>query len=171
MFFKSIDNCLNEELCDKLIAEFITNPNKAVFNNQDQAFSDRVLHFQNIADPLKTQIAQMALEVARIIPVKVWPETVSIVSWDNGQEMLLHKDGQQPNTINRTHSALIYLTNNESGEIYFPNLEKEFKPQKGLLLAFDKNESHGVKPISDAPRYTLSMWFTDKREHAIIAEA
>ena len=96
MFFKSIDNCLNEELCDKLIAEFITNPNKAVFNNQDQAFSDRVLHFQNIADPLKTQ--------------------------------------------------------------------------KGLLLAFDKNESHGVKPISDAPRYTLSMWFTDKREHATIAE-
>jgi hypothetical protein len=173
--FFVVHDCLDIGRCTRFVAEHQANPRKPAISEQDASFSHRVLFHRDMSHWTQAEIGQIALEVAAVFQRRfhqtIWPETVSIVRWDDGHEMALHQDGQQPHTSHRSHAALIYLTDNESGEIYFPDRNQTFKPRQGLLIGFDNTVVHGVRLITDGPRYTLSMWFTDQRAHAQIIPA
>lgn len=51
----------------------------------------------------------------------------------------------------------------EGGQLHFPELKKEFKLDKGDLIAFKSHLMHGVKPITKGERYVLiSFMFGDE---------
>ena len=74
---------------------------------------------------------------------------------------------------NRVVTMVIYLTDGfEGGSTYFPNLKKEYKPEKGGGLLFypmnkkgDKcheNSLHGGKPVISGEKIICNVWIRDK---------
>jgi len=58
-------------------------------------------------------------------------------------------------------SILVYLNDEyDGGELYFPELDYGVRPKKGMIIMFPGNLHyvHGVSPITDGVRYTLSQW-------------
>ena len=160
------------ETCDLLIHEHDTNPNKHLDNPLDQAFDDRVLLLQNMQRSSQEVAATITLEIGKIISrhfqIALYPETVSVVRWGAGDEMALHCDGQNPHTVNRTHSVVLYLNDQtEGGEIYFPEMGAVISPRRALMVAYAKTVLHGVRPVKH-PRYTLTLWYSDQPEVSII---
>lgn len=69
-----------------------------------------------------------------------------------------------------THSSVIYLNDEyEGGEIYFPKLDFEYRPQAGDGIFFPCSEPHlvhGVREITSGDRYTIAMWHTTNKRMA-----
>lgn len=79
--------------------------------------------------------------------------------FSEGYGMHEHFDSTKPNDI----ATLIYLNSDYSGgEIYFPELGIEIKPNAGDLICFPDTPDfvHGVKPITNGIRYTSPRWIT-----------
>lgn len=58
-------------------------------------------------------------------------------------------------------SVLAYLNDDyEGGELYFPDHDVTIKPKRGSIITFPGNAHyiHGVKPITNGIRYTMSQW-------------
>jgi hypothetical protein len=168
------NDVLDPVLCERLIREHDTNPHKRIAHVADQSFDDRVLFFQRMSADIQQQVAMIGLETSKVVgrhfQSTLYPETVSIVVWPPESAMAVHQDGQQAHTQNRSHAALIYLNDQENGgEIHFPDLGTSIRPRCGLLVAYDKHQRHGVLPVKRR-RYTLTMWFTDRPECAVIRE-
>jgi prolyl 4-hydroxylase len=160
-------------VCDTLIHEHATNPNKRITLEADQSFDDRVLLLQNMTQEAGFLAASIAHEMGEVIgrhfQVPVYPETVAVVRWDAGQEMALHQDGQRPETANRTHSVVVYLNDQaDGGEIYFPDIGTTISPRRALMVAYEKAMLHGVRPVMH-PRYTLTLWYSTDPAVSIIA--
>ena len=158
--------------CDLLIHEHETNPNKHLDHPLDQSFDDRVLLLQNMRRPAQEVAATITLEIGKLVgrhfQIALHPETVSVVRWTAGDEMALHRDGQNLHTINRTHSVVLYLNDQpEGGEIYFPEMGVVVSPRRALMVAYEKTILHGVRPVKH-PRYTLTLWYSDQPEVSII---
>lgn len=86
-------------------------------------------------------------------------EFTHIAKFTAGYGMHEHFDASKPNDI----ATLIYLNDNyEGGQIYFPELGIEIKPEPGDLVMFPDNPNfiHGVKPITSGTRFTTPRWFT-----------
>lgn len=82
-----------------------------------------------------------------------------IARFETGYGMHEHFDSGRPNDI----ATLIYLNNDyDGGEIYFPELGIEIKPEAGDLVCFPDTPDfvHGVKPIESGIRYTSPRWLT-----------
>ncbi len=166
------NDIMDADKCKLLIKEHDTNPNKQIFHSEDEVFDNRVLFLQSMLADAQALVAGITLEIGKIVgrhfQAQLYPETVSIVRWSEGEEMLLHRDGQNPHTINRTHSVVVYLNDqNEGGEIYFPELGTSIKPKQALMVVYEKHLLHGVRPVKE-PRYTLTLWYSDKPEVSII---
>lgn len=158
--------------CDILIKEHESNPLKHVTIEADKSFDGRVLLLQNMTDTARSMAATIAVDAATVLGrhfrVPLYAETVSVVRWDVGQEMALHRDGQTEHTKNRTHAAVIYLNEQDSGgAIYFPEMGTEIAPRRAVLVAFDNTVLHGVRQVCQ-PRYTLTLWFTTRSDMSII---
>jgi hypothetical protein len=58
-------------------------------------------------------------------------------------------------------AMLIYLNDDyENGDLYFTNQDYHFKPKRGTLVTFpgSLHYVHGVTPITEGMRYTVSGW-------------
>ena len=165
---------MDADQCDLLIHEHDTNSNKHIENPLDQSFDNRVLLLQNMARSSQELAARIAMQIATVLGhhfrTPLYPETVSIVRWSPGERMTLHRDGQNPHTINRTHSVVIYLNDQlEGGEIYFPEVGVTISPRRASMVAYEKTVLHGVRSVME-PRYTLTLWYSDQPELSIIQE-
>lgn len=72
----------------------------------------------------------------------------------------------------RKISCICMLSNPEDyegGELYFSELNKEFKLPKGSIIFFDPNLLHGVKPVTKGERYVL-VTFTFDVEGSLIKQ-
>jgi hypothetical protein len=77
----------------------------------------------------------------------------------------LHVDNYSEDQLN-DFSAILYLSNSyEGGEINFPKIQIELKPNPGTLLAFIGNEAleHEVKQVSSGDRINI-ICFLNERE-------
>lgn len=64
------------------------------------------------------------------------------------------------------YAVILYLSDFEGGEVYYPNLNIQYKPQKGDALWHPGNKkyTHGVrKVVGDKVRYITTTYFTDKK--------
>lgn len=102
---------------------------------------------------------------------EIYPDYLGLVRWKIGDYQEPHADGENPGGDKhpfhwRNFGCVYYLNDNyEGGEIYFPNQELEIKPKPNTLVFFPGTLEylHGVKPIVEGVRYTLtSFWTFDK---------
>jgi len=99
---------------------------------------------------------------------EIYPDYLGIVKWENGDYQHPHADGQNPNNEPhplhwRDFGCVLYLNDDyEGGELYFPNHNIELKPKPNTLVFFPGTLEylHGVKPIKNGIRYTLTSFWT-----------
>lgn len=104
---------------------------------------------------------------------KIYPDYLGLVKWEIGDMQHPHADGENPNNEShplnwRNFGCVFYLNDNyEGGEIYFPNQNIEIKPKPNTLVFFPGTMEylHGVKPITNGIRYTLTSFWTFDKEH------
>lgn len=109
-------------------------------------------------------------------------EDIQVVKYEPNGYYKEHHDSCCDNTIdckeftkdgNRVLTMLIYLNDGfQGGATYFPNLNKEYKPNKysGILFyPMNKNEDkchekslHGGKPITSGEKYIANVWIREK---------
>jgi hypothetical protein len=66
-----------------------------------------------------------------------------------------------PNMWSGDLAILAYINDDfEGGELYFPDFDYHFKPERGSIVMFPGSlyYVHGVTPITKGIRYTLSNW-------------
>jgi hypothetical protein len=81
-----------------------------------------------------------------------------------GSNVLAHRDTDGGMSMHYKYSGIIYLNTQEvGGEISFPKLGIEYKPEACDFVFFncrDKKSVHKVKETTQN-RYAIPMWFTD----------
>jgi hypothetical protein len=135
---------------------FKTKDRTMAMNEQDDTLKSLVLKY---LDQIKTIVNDEFLFVAEYAPGKYKPPFKMPVHTDK-------EDREQFKT-----SAVLYFNNEfTGGEIYFPNIDFEYTPQKGDILIFPsggKEFDHGVKKITSGSRYLMTMWMTDDPTKAL----
>ena len=98
-------------------------------------------------------VNRVGLNIEQKLNIKLADNAPSIVRWLTGNGQAPHADDI---------ASLVYLNEDyEGGEIWFPNQDICFKPNKSSLVFFpgDINFLHGVKPVKNRTRYTMpSFW-------------
>jgi len=99
------------------------------------------------------------------------PDNTEITRWKVGSSMTPHSDNSWPDgnqldhpTSFRTWSGIYYINDDyEGGEIYFPELNWNFKPKADTLLMFPSTSKyiHGVNTVSKGTRFTVAAWYTN----------
>lgn len=118
-------------------------------------------YLQSVENTIKTQYN---------ITTDIYPDYLGLVKWEVGDIQHPHADGEEVDRKHQFHwrnfGCVFYLNDNyEGGEIYFPNQNIEIKPKPNTLVFFPGTLEylHGVNPITNGIRYTLtSFWTFDK---------
>jgi hypothetical protein len=78
-----------------------------------------------------------------------------------GQICHYHTDGEVAQGVLRYATVILFLTDNEDGELVFPAQNIEIKPEAGKIVVFPPNGTHGhySKP-SKTDREIVMTWFT-----------
>jgi hypothetical protein len=104
-------------------------------------------------------LAKATQMVSEAFGKTVYPCNFWLVRQDDGSTMDVHTDGG----MHIDYTAVLYLSDiKEGGEIFFPRLSVEYKPEHGGLIMFPpraEDYDHGVKSVS-GKRYSLPMWFS-----------
>ena len=112
-------------------------------------------------------VNRVGLNIEQKLNIKLADNAPSIVRWLTGNGQAPHADKQLPDGSPNLYpqndiASLVYLNEDyEGGEIWFPNQDICFKPNKSSLVFFpgDINFLHGVKPVKNRTRYTMpSFW-------------
>lgn len=87
-----------------------------------------------------------------------------------GSNVLAHRDTDGGMSMHYKYSGIIYLNTQENGgEISFPKLGIDYKPEGCDLVFFncrDRRSVHKVKETTQN-RYAIPMWFTDDPKFAM----
>lgn len=68
-----------------------------------------------------------------------------------------HRDNDAEGDKNLAYGALLYLNDNYvGGEIYYPEIGVEYKPRPGSLMIHYAGLLHGVKPVTEGVRYSMT---------------
>lgn len=64
------------------------------------------------------------------------------------------------------YGVILYFSNCEGGEVYYPNLNIEYKPEPGDLLihSSDEKHTHGVKEVKSGIRYIYPNFIIEKNK-------
>jgi hypothetical protein len=113
------------------------------------------------------QYGDKAAKLAKILfdyDKEIYLSTLWLSKQIAGSKIKPHKDTDGGMNMQYCHSGVVYLNTQQSGgEIYFPKLDIEIKPEAGDLVLFEcrSNESlHGVKLV-EQNRYAIPIWLTD----------
>jgi predicted 2-oxoglutarate/Fe(II)-dependent dioxygenase YbiX len=95
------------------------------------------------------------------------PDNTELTRWKTGSEMSPHSDNSWPDgrteehpTSFRTWSGIYYINDDyEGGELYFPELDWNFKPKADTLLMFPSTSRyiHGVNKVTKVPDIRLRV--------------
>lgn len=91
---------------------------------------------------------------------KTWPEHYdSDYLQSTKKSMLSYKEGMKYVEKNYcVYGSIVYLNDFEGGEIYYPNQNIEYHPNKGDLVIHSSEAKclHGVKMVKSSKRYTYA---------------
>ena len=170
------ENYLNKSHCEDYLKfcretnvwdNFHTNDvwnQRVIYSNQ---FPNLELHYTTYLNDLKEKI-----KLDFNITEEIYPDYLGLVRWKNGDMQHPHADGEINGETHPYHwrnfGCVYYLNDDyDGGEIYFPNQNIELKPKPNTLVFFPGTLEflHGVKPITNGVRYTLtSFWTYDKQQ-------
>lgn len=109
-----------------------------------------------------------AIEAHYGLTEPLYPDVVNLTRWRPGEFQAPHADRENmdgsPHPFPwRDYGCVLYLNDDfEGGEVYFPLHDLQPKITPGMLAFFpgDLEHLHGVKPVRDGVRYTLSCFLT-----------
>jgi hypothetical protein len=185
-----VPNYFSDDQCARLIDCLEDNQNSTDnLPTTPDFWKNRCMYWEKIPSSyqaLKDEIRPLILAEINLItnhfdfPAQLWAETINIVRWPVGYDMQPHidnqnNDGSSNGMPQRTFSSVIYLNDNyEGGEVYFPKVNMEIKPRKGMMVAFlsGPDHMHGVRGLKNEGdlRYTFPVWYTsvrDKQNHSL----
>lgn len=98
----------------------------------------------------------------------LYSDLINYARWPPGYELQPHADSENPNGAPhpypwRDFATVIYLNDDyEGGEIHFPNLGLELKPQPRMLVIFPGTMFflHGVRRVTRGMRHTIASFIT-----------
>lgn len=105
------------------------------------------------------------------INTKIYLSTLWLSKQTAGSRIKPHKDTDGGINMQYSHAGIIYLNNQTvGGEIYFPKINFEHKPEAADLIIFEcrSNQSyHGVKTVTE-DRYAIPIWLTDNLKYKMV---
>jgi hypothetical protein len=182
---KIVDNFLTEEECLEIVSFVQAIPEWERDGGEQSFWDNRALSDKTIYNLHNKDVGLNLLSIRdRIGKVledhykiqKIYPDLLSISRWFPGMELHPHiddmSDVDREGTEwfhHREFGSVIYLNNNYSGgHTYYPQHGVEVVPKTGTLVIHpgNKNYEHGVTPIADGIRYTISsFWTQDQSFH------
>lgn len=103
----------------------------------------------------------------------LYSDLINYARWPPGYELQPHADSENPHGAPhpypwRDFATVIYLNNDyDGGEIHFPNLGLELKPQPRMLVVFPGTMFflHGVRRVTRGMRHTIASFITFDPDH------
>lgn len=106
---------------------------------------------------------------------EIYPDYLGLVKWELGDFQHPHADGEEigkPHIYHWRNFGCVYYLNDDynGGEIYFPNQNIKIKPKPNTLVFFPGTLEflHGVHPITNGIRYTLTSFWTYNKSYSIL---
>ena len=108
-------------------------------------------------------------------PKYLYSELPQIVRWREGNLLTPHadnieQDGISPNSSPWRDFGGVIILNSDfvGGKLYYPNLNLEVTPEKGLVSLHPAGlkYTHGVSQVREGCRYTISNFFTFDKNYA-----
>lgn len=176
---KTFEKFIDIEEC-KYLVEFAKNSNLWESGGGNGFWDNRVINYYAVllVDPKAAKILMDSNNRCREIINKnyslsenVYSDTLQIVRWFPGMEQPPHADDMSNTDVqgfdHRVFGSIIYLNDDYSGgKTYYPNFNFEIIPEPGKLAIHpgDPEHLHGVTKINDNIRYTISSFWTFKKE-------
>ena len=146
------------------VSPFLPKTSSSVYNRDGKTVVITDIPELKSTDTLISKIMQRALD-----DVILETYRPAFPSGDSGYEYHLyqpgevcrhHTDGEVVKNLLRYATVIIFLTDNDDGELVFPAQNKEIKPEAGKLVVFPPYGTHGhyTKP-SKTNREILMTWF------------
>lgn len=182
----TLDNFLNNVECQEIIklTKKYSKQSTVVNYNSDRNTSDwrtsLTCHLNDINEN-KEIISKINERICLTMNIKdSFSEPIQAQYYQVGKQFKPHTDYFDPGTNvddvelrgNRTWTFMIYLNDVEiEGETYFPNINKSFKPQKGMALIWNNtdlygnlnyNTLHQGKPVISGEKFIITKWFRQK---------
>lgn len=166
MYPKLIKNFIEEK--DILMFNELVQKNIIFKNNQINESDNRIFEWNS-------ELAEAAYIVRKysrkiIKDQKIYVHVAMFVKYLPGSFVPLHTDIMSRECSNDQLSLVLYFNQEYSGgEIYFPNIKKQYKPETGSALyypPYDKNFEHGVNVVTEGEKYILALCFTSKKNLA-----
>lgn len=153
--------------------------NKVLYDQHTSSveyWSKRCIYYNSIQDEvIKTKLVNLIVSIKNIVEKisiseqKLFVEYPQFVKWENRVELPPHADNIEPDGITpnatpwRSHGCVLYFNSSfDGGELHYPNLNIEVKPEAGMLVVHpaDLKFLHGVKKVESGIRQTMSTFFT-----------
>jgi len=142
--------------------------------NSNNVWAGRVIYQNGIENFNYLKGVENKIKSDFEITDEIYPDYLGLVKWENGDYQHPHADGQNENGDHpydwRNFGCVLYLNDNyEGGEIYFPNQNIKIKPKPNTLVFFPGTLEylHGVKPVTNGVRYTLTSFWTFNKQYKI----
>jgi hypothetical protein len=145
------------------------------WGNRDinNTWSGRVIYQNSIENFNYLKSVELKIKKEFQLSSDIYPDYLGIVKWETGDYQHSHADGELPDNKQhpyhwRDFGCVLYLNDDyEGGEIYFPNQNIEIKPKPNTLVFFPGTMEflHGVKPITNGIRYTLTSFWTFNKQY------
>jgi len=175
------DDAMREQDCNALrdhmeLAKFSNQPNidgRMPWEDSDDLPYSRIqdTNIKRVVEAFRFRCAQICMSATNTI---VYPNYTDLVLWRPGRSMHEHKDNGYTDDSNlrpRVWTAVTYLNDDYKGGVTFIKNERgeyySSVPKLGrtVIFASDDRCTHGVTPVEQGNRYTLSIWFATNPDH------
>lgn len=165
--FISITEKFLDEKMFNVFKTFATETNLYDQNINNTVWNQRVVFIGQVPElkELGNQFIDLVYNKIKIdfeIQEEIYTDILCFNRWRVGD--MQHPHADEANGFEwRKFGCVFYLNEEyEGGEIYFPNQNQSIKPKENTLAFFpgDHEFLHGVRPITNGIRYTLSTFWT-----------
>jgi hypothetical protein len=165
-----IKNFISDEICDSLVEYAESQPEEKWWERNKREWWHGKFLFAAENDRIIKTFIDIKEEIAKLF-TEDWflSDMASIHRMQKGEGMFEHSDNPTE-SMGRNNfvelSFVLYISDFEGGEIYYPKIPMEYKSEKGDLLIHPGvgRYFHGVHPVtSDAVRYVTTAFAYDRR--------
>lgn len=157
-----LKNWLSDEFCDKVVDHVESFGEEIWWERNKREWWHGKFFFVEDKE-IDQELKNMRTRLQHLFNQELWVESMnSVHRMTTGQSMFEHADNLKESlgldnkcVFGVTH----YISNFEGGEIYYPYIPLDYKPEKGDLLLHPGFEEylHGTRPvIGEKPRYIIA---------------
>jgi hypothetical protein len=154
---KVLENFIDDADCDLAVKLYEDTREKGLYRN---AGDGRLLNVNPTFPDVIYLVNKYISKIDAIYDAKFYPREVFMSLYQTSSAIPPHTDYTHPDLKDSLGVMLYFNDDFEGGELYFPNLNYEYKPKKGSAIIFPCNNKeylHGVRQITAGERYTMPV--------------